>query len=98
MATKKVSTKKTTAKKVAKVPFYGSPTRLFSAARDKRLPRCTVVSANGTDLSTIKVRAGTDKVCVFEGTLGDLLSAALGDKGLKVKAVAIPDPASLPSA
>lgn len=104
MAAKKVSpkkSKKTAAKKAtktAKVPFYSSPNRLFAAAGDKKLPRGTAVSADGTDLSAIKVRAGTEKACVYEGTVADLLGALLGAKGLKVKAIAIPSPAVLPSA
>jgi hypothetical protein len=94
MAAKKTAkkTKTPATPKKERTPFYNSPSRLFTASKNKALPRGTAVSTLGADLSAIRVRAGTDKACVFDGTLDELLGAALSAHGLKVKAVSVSAP------
>ena len=105
MAAKKTVSKKTKSAKgnkgakpaPKKTPFYGKPARLFKASTGGSLPRGSVVGIDATlpgGLDSV-VRVGTASACVFEGKLGDLLTAALSKQNLKVKfGAVIPSPAT----
>ena len=113
MAAKKTASKNTpkknargrggdTAKKSPKTRFYATPNRVFTAAGLGELPKGTFVrldSAAPGGLDTT-VRIGTKRACVYEGSLRDLLTAALGKQRLKVKVDGelIPSPATPPAA
>ena len=109
MAAKKTASKKTktskkpaAAKKTAKPRFYATPNRLFTAALDGGLPKGSYVNIDSSTPGGIDttVRIGTKSVCVYEGPLRDLVTAALGKQKLKVRVdgEAIPSPATPPPA
>lgn len=83
--------------KAPKIPFYAKVGRLFAASSSHELPRGSYarpVNSFAGDVLDQKVRVGTEKVCVFEGSLRDLLETALLRSGIKLKldgaAIAMP--------
>lgn len=86
------------AKKPAKPRFYATPNRLFAAAATSGgLPKGSyaLIDSNTPGGIDTQVRIGTKGVCVFEGTLRDLVTAALGKQRIKVRVDGelIPSPA-----
>ena len=79
------------AKKVAKVapklPFYSTAGRVLTAAAGRKLARGTYAHL-GADMAQslrdAKVRIGTAKGTVFEGSALDFLKGVLADRGIKL--------------
>ena len=106
MAAKKTASKKTTSSKksarkapakATKPRFYATANRLFAASLNGGLPKGSYVLVNPNTPGGIntQVRIGTQHVCVFEGTLLDLLTGSLGKQKLKVRTEgSIPSPAT----
>lgn len=104
VAPKKTAAPKTAKKAAAKpVKMFTSAGRLFGAAKDKALPKGSYANVVGTlDISGIKIRVGTEKAVVFEGSFQDLVSKAFEAQGIKLKLdgaqIAAPSGAPLASA
>lgn len=107
-APKKITAPKKTAapKKPAAKPvkMFTTAGRLFGAAKEHELPKGSYVNVVGdaSALAGIKLRVGTEKAVVFEGSFTEFVTKALEAQGLKVKfggpQIAAPGGAPLASA
>lgn len=86
-AAKAPKAKKTAKVKAAKLAFYSTAGRVLKAAQGKQLARGTYahLGVDGAQaLRGLKIRIGTAKGTVYEGSALDFIKTLFSDRGLKL--------------